>query len=365
MFFKTIKRSKKSSIRIGKIFTKHGTVTTPTFMPVGTKGTVKSISPDELKKIGCQIILANTYHLYLRPGVAVIKKAGGLHKFIRWSDPILTDSGGFQVFSLTKNSKSQKKNLVKIQDNGVIFHSHLDGTKHFFTPEKVISIQKNLGSDIIMPLDICLPANKSITQHQRAVELTLKWAKKSKQALAKIKNPPALFGIIQGGINPALRKYCAQELIKIGFDGYAIGGLSVGESKKDLWKIVKLLDKILPQNKPRYLMGVGEPEDLIAAGKLAMDMFDCVLPTRLARHGVAWTSQNWQKFQKLDFRKSKFKNDFSPIMKNCHCDTCKNGFSKSYLSHLIREKEILGLKLLSIHNLWLIQNLMNKIRQSV
>jgi len=360
IFFKIIKRSQKSSLRKGKITTPHGQFSTPAFLAVGTKGAVKTLSPKELKKTNCEVILANTYHLYLRPQNTLIKKMGGLHKFMNWPGPILTDSGGFQVYSLSNLTSS----LVKIRQNGVEFSSYLDGRKHFFSPEKVIQIQKDLGSDIIMPLDLCLPAIASKKEHQKAVELTIEWAKRSKKELGNNKKQ-ILFGIVQGGIFSDLRKYCAQELIKIGFKGYAVGGLAVGESKKDLWRILKLMNKILPSHKPRYLMGVGEPEDLIRATQFGIDIFDCVLPTRLARHGVAWTTQNWQKFSKLDFRKSQLKNNSQPIMKNCGCDCCQNQFSQAYLCHLIREKEILGLRLLTLHNLWLIQNLMLKIRQEV
>ncbi len=355
MFKFTIsKKSTKNSQRAGVIETPHGRFPTPAFMAVGTKATVKSVSPKELKNLNCEIILANTYHLYLRPGEKQISRFGGLHKFMRWPGPILTDSGGFQVYSLGP--------MVKIRQNGVVFRSHLDGSRHFFTPEKVIQIQKDLGSDIIMPLDVCLPATDSKKEHKKAVDLTIKWTKKSKKELGASKNQ-TLFGIVQGGIDPKLRKYCAQKIIEINFAGYAIGGLAVGESKKDLWQIVKLMDEILPKDKPRYLMGVGEPEDLIKATQLGIDMFDCVLPTRLARHGVVWVTKNWKKFTKIDFRKSQYRADQKPIMPGCGCPTCSQKFSKAYISHLIREKEILGLRLLTLHNLWLIQTLMSKIRQ--
>ena len=357
MFFNILKSSRKSSLRKGKITTKHGTFNTPAFMPVGTKGTVKAISPEELKNFGFEVILANTYHLYLRPGDELIKKQKGLHYWMKWDGPILTDSGGFQVYSL-------REEFVRIRQNGVEFKSHLDGSQHFLTPEKVIQIQMNLGSDILMPLDICLPANASKNEQQKAVEKTIKWLIRSQKYLQnqQPRKKSALFGIIQGGIYPDLRKDCAQKVLKLNLDGYAIGGLAVGEKKKDLWKIVKLMDKILPKNKPRYLMGVGEPEDLIKATNLGMDMFDCVLPTRLARHGTVWTTSDWKKFPKIDFRKSNYQNDPQPIMANCQCYTCKNQFSKSYLTHLIREKEILGIRLLTYHNLWLIHELIRKIQ---
>ena len=363
--FIVYKRSKKSFLRVGQITTHKGRFSTPAFMAVGTKACVKTVSPKELIQSGCEIILANTYHLYMRPGEKLIKKMGGLHKFMNWPGPILTDSGGFQVFSLAKTSL-KNGSLVKIYKNGVEFRSHLDGSKHFFTPEKVIQIQKDLGSNIIMPLDVCLPANSPLTKHEKAVQLTLDWAKRSKKEFEKLfrNNPkkPALFGIVQGGTFKNLRTNCAKELIKIGFSGYAIGGLAVGESKKKMWQIVKLLDQILPKNKPRHLMGVGEPDDLICATKLGIDMFDCVLPTRLARHGVVWVTKKFTKFYKIDFRKSRQKLNPKPIMVNCRCEACQNKFSQSYLSHLIRENEILGLRLLTLHNLNLIQTLMKKIR---
>lgn len=371
--FKILKQSKKLNLRSGQISTNHGNFKTPVFMPCATKATVKAISPQKLIELGYKIILSNTYHLYLRPGLKIIKKAQGLHKFMKWPNPILTDSGGFQVFSLKRASQNSIKNKttpdVKITDDGVEFKDHLTGDKHFFTPEKVISIQLELGSDILMPLDVCLSHTATKKQHKKAIDLTIKWAKRSKIALEKLtkrnSKKPALFGIVQGGTDPDLRKYCAQKLIEIGFSGYAIGGLAVGEKTKDMLKIIKILTKILPPDKPRYLMGVGEPEDIVNTTKLGIDMFDCVLPTRLARHGTIWTTKNWQKFKKIDLSKAKSKLDLGPIMSDCKCYTCSQKFSKSYLSHLVKEKEILAINLLSQHNLCLLNELINKIRKSI
>jgi len=352
--FKIIKTSKRSSFRVGEIKTANGSFSTPAFMPCATVGAVKTLSPNELKEIGIEIILSNTYHLYLRPGHQVIKKLGGLHKFVRWQGPILTDSGGFQVFSLAK--------FRKIKEDGVEFRSHLDGSKHFLTPEKVIEIQTSLDSDIIMPLDYCTTYPCSRKEAEKAVRLTLKWAKRSKDCFRK--NKATLFGIVQGSIFDDLREYCARELIKIGFEGYAIGGLAVGEPKKDMWRIVKLMDKILPKDKPRYLMGVGEPEDLKMAVKFGIDMADCVLPTRLARHGIVWVISK-SRSKKLDITKSIYKDSPSPIDKKCQCFTCKQKFSRAYLHHLMKEREILGHRLLTIHNLWFISNLLWEVRNSL
>jgi len=403
--FNIIKESNKSSLRVGEIITNHGKVQTPCFMPCATVGAVKSLSPQEVRATGTEMILANTYHLYLRPGETIIKKLGGLHQFVKWEGPILTDSGGFQVFSLSRNKfknycvensleiknhklkicpqlerKSEHQSFVKITDSGVWFTSHIDGSKHFFTPEKVIDIQVALGSDIMMPLDVCPPADAPFKEIEKAVCLTLKWAKRAKNYYEKIKkeNPQvgALFGIVQGGTDKDLRSYCAKELLKLDFDGYAIGGLAVGESKEKMYEIVRHMNKILPSDKPRYLMGVGEPEDLIYAAQNGIDMADCVLPTRLARHGTVWQFENLDiensmkienrklKIKRLVITKSIFRLDANPIDKNCQCYTCKSGFSRAYLHHLMREGEILGHRLLSIHNLWSLQNLLKTIGEN-
>jgi len=390
-----LKKKLISGVRVGRITTSHGVIRTPVFMPVGTVGAVKSVAPWELKELGAELILGNTYHLYLRPGEKLIKKFGGLAKFTGWNGPMLTDSGGFQVFSLgekklkTQNSKFKtkegdllkEKSLVKITNDGVEFRSHLDGSKHFFTPEKVVDIQLAFGADIIMPLDVCPPSKAKKVEIGKAVELSVKWLKRSKSHLDKKANSlklvagsfPALFGIAQGGVYTDQRIYCAREMIKLDLPGYAIGGLAVGESKREMWKIVALMDKILPKNKPRYLMGVGTPDDLIKATQLGMDMFDCVLPTRLGRHGVAVRRQvksrkskveSALKFEEINLLNSKCREDKKPIDKNCKCPACRNKFSKAYISHLVREKEILGIRLLTLHNLYTYLNLMKEIRKN-
>lgn len=398
--FRIIKKSNISSLRTGVISTSHGDIKTPVFMPVGTVGAVKSVAPWELKNLGAEIILGNTYHLYLRPGEKLIADFGGLAEFNRWQGPILTDSGGYQVFSLRKRKdKFQTPNnnetveqlsngsLVKITADGVEFRSHLDGSKHLFTPEKVVDIQLALGSDIIMPLDICPRADAPKSEIKKAVELSIKWLERSREHLEsrimnyeswvgnhnskfRIHNSPALFAIIQGGIYPDLRKYCAKKMIELDLPGYAIGGLAVGEKKAEMWKIVKVMDEILPKEKPRYLMGVGTPDDLIKATGLGMDMFDCVLPTRLGRHGVAIRRQETRnklqetKFEEINLLNSKCRQDKNLIDKNCQCPVCKNNFSRAYLSHLIKEREILGVRLLTLHNLFTYFDLMRKIQKS-
>jgi len=429
MDFRVRKQSKTSSLRTGEIDISHGKIHTPVFMPVGTVGAVKSVAPWELRDLGAEIILGNTYHLYLRPGEKLIHKFGGLAKYNLWNGPILTDSGGFQVFSLREKKFKilgqrpirlwwknllvspgrrhggkfkikegdlfEEKSLIKISEDGVEFRSHLDGSKHFFPPEKVIDIQLALKSDIIMPLDVCPPSKSPFNEVKKAVELSIKWLRRSKIHLnnKQVKDKPALFGIVQGGIYPDLRKYCVQEMIKLDLPGYAIGGLAVGESQKEMLKIVALMGKILPKNKPRYLMGVGTPDDLIRVTKLGMDMFDCVLPTRMARHGVAYKlkSQNLKVktkegnlFEEINLNKSQYRTDKNPIDKNCQCPACraqiksnsysdirrseakedKNKFSRAYISHLVREKEILGVRLLTLHNLWTYLELMRNIRKT-
>lgn len=363
------------------ISTTHGEINTPVFMPVGTVGAVKSVAPWELRELGAEIILGNTYHLYLRPREKLIEEFGGLTKFNRWEGPILTDSGGFQVFSLGagKTTKSGES-LVKISEDGVEFKSHLDGKKHYFTPEKVVDIQIALGSDIIMPLDVCPPSKAKKAEVERAVNLSIKWLKRSKDHLeARSKklaagDIPALFAIVQGGIYSDLRERCAKEMIELDLPGYAIGGLAVGESQSEMLEIVSLCNKLLPKDKPRYLMGVGTPDDIEKATRLGVDMFDCVLPTRLARHGTAYKLKAKSLklkavrggiFEEINLLKSENKDSKEVIDANCQCPACKNGFSRAYLHHLVKEREILGIRLLTLHNLHTYLRLMDNIRKTV
>ncbi len=431
--FKLSKQSNKSKARLGIIRTNHGEINTPVFMPVGTLGAVKTLSPEELEKIGAEIILGNTYHLYLRPGEKLIKKMGGLHKFIKWNRPILTDSGGYQIFSLgTKKSanpkheirnpkqiqnsnfqnsklevlnlsisagrqvQNDKRSLVKITENGVEFRSHLDGSKHFFTPEKVIDIQLALGADIIMVLDVCTEYPATYKRAKETMGITHLWAErsiihfrkkmknfqfpisnfqsKSNFSISKKAKKPLLFGIVQGSTYKDLRIRSAKYISSLGFDGIAVGGVSVGEGKGNMRKVMKWVSPYLSKDEPHYLMGIGEPDDLIDAVKYGFDMFDCVLPTRLARHGTFWTKSpkgniklqisNYKKFKfsKQDIKKAEFKTDQRPIDENCLCYTCRKGYSRAYLSHLIKEREMLGFRLLTIHNLHFIINLIKEIR---
>ena len=356
--YEIIKRSSKSKARVGKLYTPHGIINTPAFMPVGTQGTVKTMSPRNLDEVGVEIILGNTYHLYLRPGTELIKEAGGLHKFISWDKPILTDSGGFQVYSLA--------HMRKVTDDGVEFTSHIDGTKHYFTPEKVLEIQTAFGSDIMMPLDECVPYPCTEKVAKEAVMRTTKWARESNLKLqtSKLKtNPkskiPTLFGIVQGGTYPDLRKRSAQEISEIDFPGYAIGGLSVGEPQAEMFEMLDVVTDVLPGDKPRHLMGVGFPSDILGAIKLGADMFDCVIPTRLARHGSFLTYEG-----KVSIRQARFEKDFSPIDPECDCYACKN-FTKAYLRHLFWAREILALQMLTLHNLRFYMRMMEKARQDI
>jgi len=336
--------------RAGKLQLKHGVVNTPIFMPVGTQGSVKTMSPDELKDIGAEIILGNTYHLYLRPGHKLIEDLGGLHKFASWDRPILTDSGGFQVFS--------HSGLNDITDEGVHFQSHIDGSKHFLTPELSIEIQNSLGSDIIMAFDECTtyPAEKGYVRD--ALERTTKWEKRSKEAHVNSENQ-LLFGIIQGGMHKDLRKESAEQIIDIDFPGYAIGGLSVGEPKDIMFDILDYTTEIMPQNKPRYLMGVGTPLDLINGVSMGVDMFDCVMPTRNGRNGTVFTSQG-----RINIKNAQFKRDPKPIDENCDCYACKN-YSRAYIRHLYKSREILALRLNTYHNLYFYLNLMKRMRRAI
>jgi len=360
--FKVLEKDTQTKARVGRIKTNHGLFDAPAFMPVGTRGTVKTISSEELNSLDAEIILGNAYHLYLRPGTEIIKKAGGLHKFINWPRPILTDSGGYQVFSLGSGSKNQK-NLVRIKENGVEFRSHIDGSKHFFTPEKVIDIQLDLNSDIIMPLDYCPSANAEKQEINEAVDITNKWFAKTwkhfQKKTANRKSKPALFAIIQGGPHKDLREKSFKFLSHFSVDGFSIGGVAnAGESKLKQEKALQYTLPLLPKNKPRYLMGVGGPEDLLEAIEQGIDMFDCVMPTRMARNGACWTNRG-----RIDLKLAKYKKDFKPI-DECACPACKN-YSRAYINHLLREKEILGIRLTTLHNLYFILNLMKEIRASI
>lgn len=323
--------------RAGRLYTAHGTVETPIFMPVGTVGSVKALAPDDLEALGAQIILGNTYHLYLRPGDELVARRGGLHAFMRWERPILTDSGGFQAFSLSK--------LNKMKKDGVEFRSHIDGSKHLFTPEKVISIQRNLDSDIMMPLDVCLGFGATFEEAQKAVQRTTEWAERCRAAYPARTAGNLLFGIVQGCTFPELRCLSARQLMGIGFEGYAIGGLAVGEPKHRMMENLRALDPVLPEDKPRYLMGVGTPLDILHGIEAGVDMFDCVLPTRNARNGTLYTSQG-----KINIKRQEYAEDDSPLDPNCRCYACRT-FSKAYLRHLYVSQELLAFRLNSLHNL--------------
>ena len=339
--------------RLGRVSTPHGSFPTPIFMPVGTRAAVKTISPRELEEMKARIILGNTYHLYLRPGADLIAEAGGLHKFMSWEGPILTDSGGFQVFSLAE--------LNEIKEDGVYFQSHLDGSRHFISPEKSIEIQIKLGSDIVMAFDECPPGTSDRSYLQKSVARTLRWAERCKQKMSAegADDNQALFGIVQGGIYEDLRRECARSLMEIGFPGYALGGLSVGEKKEEMLRVLDFTVPVLPEDKPRYLMGVGTPRDLLEGVYRGIDMFDCVLPTRLGRHGSAFTAQG-----RLTIRNQQFAKDFSALDPECDCYVCQN-FTRSYLRHLIKRKEILGLRLTSYHNLYFYLDFMQQIRKAI
>ena len=345
--YELIHQDKNSGARHGIIHTPHGDIETPVFMPVGTQATVKSMTPEELKDDNAEIILGNTYHLYFRPGDELVKEAGGLHKFMNWDRPILTDSGGFQVFSLAK--------LRKIKEEGVEFKSELDGSKHFFSPESVMKIEENIGADIIMAFDECCPYPSSYEYTKDSMERTTRWAKRCKDAHTNTEKQ-ALFGIVQGGFYKDLRDQSVKDLIELDFPGYAIGGISVGEPKEEFLDILRYTAPQLPENKPRYLMGVGSPDYLIEAALAGIDMCDCVLPTRIARHGTAMTSKG-----KVVVRNATYEHDYSPLDDECDCYTCKN-YTRAYIRHLVKCDEILGMRLLSIHNIKFLTNLMNRVR---
>ena len=338
-----------NNARRGRLTFERGVVETPVFMPVGTYGTVKAMTPEELKELGAQIILGNTFHLMLRPGTEVIKQHGDLHDFMHWDGPILTDSGGFQVWSLGE--------LRKITEEGVKFSSPVDGDKVFLGPEESMQVQRELGSDIVMIFDECTPYPATEKEARDSMELSLRWAKRCKEAHGD--NPSALFGIVQGGMYEHLRDESLAGLVDIGFDGYAIGGLSVGEPKEDMLRVIHHLNPSMPKDRPRYLMGVGTPEDLVEAVRRGIDMFDCVMPTRNARNGYLFTSKGM-----LRIRNSKHQADTRPLDEDCDCYTCRN-YSRSYLRHLDKTGEILGARLNTIHNLHYYQKLMAKLRNAI
>ncbi|MFM2295197.1 MAG: hypothetical protein RLZZ350_1610 [Verrucomicrobiota bacterium] len=347
--FQLLKTDTTSKARLGKLTTTHGVVETPIFMPVGTQGSVKALDPRELLETGTQIILGNTYHLNLRPGLDIIRAAGGLHKFINWNLPILTDSGGFQVFSLAK--------IRKVKSHGVEFRSHLDGSLLFLGPKESMEIQRTLGSDIAMVFDEC-PAHDAPAKEQRlAVERTIRWARECREQPRG--EGQLVFGICQGGVSPALREECAKAIVPMEFDGYAIGGVSVGEPEPEMMKAVELAEPHLPADKPRYAMGLGTPAQLVELVARGVDMFDCVLPTRIARNGTAFTSKGAVSI-KGGFNKA----DFQPIEEGCECYACKN-FTRAYLRHLLNVNEILGLRMLSVHNSHLVLKLMSDIRAHI
>ena len=347
--FDLIKQDRFTAARLGKMITPHGIVHTPAFMPVGTQGTVKSMLPEEIKNCGAEIILGNTYHLYLRPGHETIKKLGGLHRFMNWPDPILTDSGGFQVYSLGA--------LRNITPDGVMFRSHIDGSKHFLSPQKAIEIQEALGADIMMCLDECTPYPATFSQTEESLNLTAKWADLCRQAKTSVDQ--ALFGIIQGGTYMDLRKQAVEQSVPLGFDGYALGGVSVGEPKEIMYEITDSITALLPVNKPRYLMGVGTPEDIVFGVSRGIDMFDCVIPTRCARHGLLFTNS-----EKIVIKNSRWREDSHPLDETCDCYTCKN-YSRAYLRHLYVAGEILAMVLNTIHNVRYYMRLMEKIRAAL
>jgi queuine tRNA-ribosyltransferase len=348
--YELIKKCKQTGARRGRLHTPHGTIETPIFMPVGTLATVKAMSPEELKEMDAQIILSNTYHLFLRPGPEIVEEAGGLHRFMNWDRPILTDSGGFQVFSLS--------NLRKIEEEGVHFRSHLSGEKLFIGPEEAMAIQNSLGSDIMMAFDECAPYPAEYEYVKNSLERTTRWLERCLKAHKRPENQ-ALFGIVQGGMYKDLREQSAREIVALDLPGYAVGGLSVGEPKELMDEVLEYTVPMLPENKPRYLMGVGSPDALIDGAIRGIDMFDCVLPTRIARNGTCMTSRG-----RLVIRNAKYKRDFTPLDPECNCYTCRN-YTRAYIRHLFNADEIFGLRLTSYHNLHFLLKLMEKVREAI
>jgi len=349
MHFEVLKKDNNSRARLGRCHTAHGVFHTPAFIPVGTQATVKAMTPEELRDLGAEIILSNTYHLYLRPGHERIRRLGGLHRFMHWEHPLLTDSGGFQVFSLNS--------LMKVSEEGVEFQSHLDGSRHFITPEKAIAIQEALGADIIMCLDECTPYPASHEEAECSLQRTLKWSRRCRESHQA--SHQALFGIVQGGMYSDLRRKGVEVLVEIGFDGYALGGLSVGENKESMARVIGETAPLLPENLPRYVMGLGMPGDMIEAVREGVDMFDCVLPTRNARNGMLFTRSG-----KMAIKNAKYAEDPSPIEPGCPCYTCRN-YSRAYLRHLYFAEEILAFRLNTIHNLHFYLTFMREMRQAI
>lgn len=351
--FTLLKKSSQCDARLGKLYTTRGTIDTPVFMPVGTQGSVKSISTEQLIELRAQIILANSYHIYLRPGLDIIKKSGGIQKFNSWNRPMLTDSGGFQIFSLN--------GFRKIKEEGVEFKSHIDGSKHFISPEISMQIQKTIGADIIMCFDECTPYPATYEYAKNSMQLSLKWAKRCKDEFYKddAKNTQALFGIIQGSVFEDLRKESALKMQNIDFAGYAIGGVSVGEPKEEMLRVIDFTIQYLPKNKARYLMGVGMPEDIWEAIERGIDMFDCVIPTRNGRNGQAFTT-----YGKVNIKNGEYKDKFEPLDPECNCQTCR-GYTKAYLNHLFKSQEILAHTLLSLHNIHFMLKLTKIVQEAI
>ena len=348
--YELVKKDELTGARAGIIHTPHGSFPTPIFMPVGTQASVKGVSPDELRDLGAGIILSNTYHLFLRPGMDLIREAGGLHKFMHWDGAILTDSGGFQVFSLG--------DLRKITEEGVTFRSHIDGSKKFLSPEVSMEVQMALGSDIVMAFDECVPYPADYNYAKQSTERTIRWLQRCKDAMTAPNQ--GLFGIVQGGMHKELREWSARETTAMDLPGYAVGGLSVGEPKELMYEMLEYSTSLLPQDKPRYLMGVGTPDCLVEGVQRGIDMFDCVYPTRVARNGMAmtWTGR-------LVMKNAQFTHDHTVLEEGCGCYACRNGYTRAYIRHLVRANEIFGLRLLSLHNLYFLQEFMRRMRQAI
>ena len=348
--YELVKKDERTGARAGIIHTPHGSFPTPIFMPVGTQASVKGVSPDELRDLGAGIILSNTYHLFLRPGMDLIREAGGLHKFMHWDRAILTDSGGFQVFSLG--------DLRKITEEGVTFRSHIDGSKKFLSPEVSMEVQMALGSDIVMAFDECVPYPADYDYAKKSTERTIRWLKRCKEAMTAPNQ--GIFGIVQGGMYKELREWSARETTAMDLPGYAVGGLSVGEPKELMYEMLEYSTSLLPQDKPRYLMGVGTPDCLVEGVQRGIDMFDCVYPTRVARNGMAmtWTGR-------LVMKNAQFTHDHHVLEEGCGCYACRNGYTRAYIRHLVRANEIFGLRLLSLHNLYFLQEFMRRMRQAI